>query len=756
MSSNPSFRMDENDENEKRKVPEVEYPLKRSFSERNGYKFMLCAGVLVFVVLLFMVLSIVYIIKYEKSTQGSKNQVGYYDKGKVHIASRIIDTMDDKVDPCDNFYQYSCGNWLKKTPIPDSRTRYSRFEKLSEKNSIVLKQILNDLIKKKRNASTPVLQDAANYYATCMDTKGIDVVGDQPMKNLVQKLGSWPVTDPSFNGSNWDAMEALVTVHKNISQAPVFNLYVSGDIKNSNENVLVFDQSGIMMDRESYLQNSTFHKRHRDAYRKMMKAVAKEMGATEVSLKYMDDVFEFEKALAKITMSVLQRRDYRLIYSRMTLKEFAQKTQIPMDWMLKFVNKIFSETGSKVVETEEIVSFNTKYVGDAYRLFMALDKKVQASYVMWNAVKVMAPVVLGKYQDIMDEYFMTAFGTKDRQPRWETCIGSTLGAFGYALSRPFVEEVYDKTAKEMSTEMIHAIKEVFEENLNYMDWMDQKTKSYAKTKASKILENIGYPDFILNNTALEAEYKGLIVTKGQHFLNYMERRKYKNLKNYLKRGKPVDKSQWGILPTTVNAYYAPTENKIGFPAGILQWPFYDKSAPRAVSYGAIGMVVGHEITHGFDDQGKDFTIAGNFDTWWTNKSTTEFKKRSKCFIDQYSKFKLFGRNMKGQQTLGEDLADNGGLRQSLQAYRNWVAIHGEEKQLPGLDLTPDQLYFLAFAQVWCTAYRESAAINQIENGVHSLSMFRVIGTLQNNEDFSKAYKCPVGSTMNPSKKCRVW
>lgn len=168
------------------------------------------------------------------------------------------------------------------------------------------------------------------------------------------------------------------------------------------------------------------------------------------------------------------------------------------------------------------------------------------------------------------------------------------------------------------------------------------------------------------------------------------------------------------------------------------------------------MVVGHEITHGFDDQGKDFTLEGNFDTWWTNHSAKEFKKKAQCFIDQYSNFTYYGKNMKGRQTLGEDLADNGGLSQALQAYRIWVSKNGEEKQLPGLNLSPEQLYFLAFSQVWCTAYRESAAINQIENGVHSLSNLRVIGTLQNSYDFSKAYNCKVGSKMNPSKKCRIW
>ena len=275
-------------------------------------------------------------------------------------------------------------------------------------------------------------------------------------------------------------------------------------------------------------------------------------------------------------------------------------------------------------------------------------------------------------------------------------------------------------------------------------------------KASHIVDNIGYPEKIFNDTALEEDLADLEITKGQYFLNFMAKIRHHNMMNYKLYGKPVDKTEWGVLPTAVNAYYAPTENKIGFPAGILQWPFYDRRSPRAISYGAIGMVVGHEVSHAFDDQGKDFNIEGNFKTWWTDHSTQAFKRKSQCFIDQYSNFSLFNQFMNGRQTLGENLADNGGLRQSFQAYRLWVEENGPEKKLPGLDLSPEQLYFLAFGQVWCTRYRESAAIMQIQNGVHSLSMFRVIGTLQNSEEFSKAYNCPLGSHMNPKKKCRIW
>lgn len=389
-------------------------------------------------------------------------------------------------------------------------------------------------------------------------------------------------------------------------------------------------------------------------------------------------------------------------------------------------------------------------------MFFNLTPEVQSAYIMWQAVKVMAPVVLGKYKDIIDEYQMDVSDTQTPTPRWEVCVTSTLRVFADALSRPFVKEVYDVTAKTMSTEMIKAVKEVFKTNLDSMEWMDDVTKSYAKKKASLMLENIGYPEFIMNDTALEERYNGLDIINGQHFKNYMEQRKFSNMKNYKKRGKPVDKSEWGIPPTDVNAYYAPTENKIGFTAGILQWPFYDKRAPRALAYGAIGMVVGHEISHGFDDQGKDFTIQGNFDTWWTNHSAREFEKKTKCFIDQYSNFSMFGVNIKGKQTLGENLADNGGLRQSYQAYQLWTKKNGREQQLPGLDLTPEQLFFLAFAQVWCTAYREPGAVSQIETGFHTLSNFRVIGTLQNSKEFSEAYNCPVGSRMNPAKKCQIW
>lgn len=308
--------------------------------------------------------------------------------------------------------------------------------------------------------------------------------------------------------------------------------------------------------------------------------------------------------------------------------------------------------------------------------------------------------------------------------------------------------------------MIHDIRQVFLTNLNKVEWMDEETKEKAKEKAQAIRENIGYPDYLTNKTALAMMYKGFEIKKDNYFQNMVETFKFYNLKNYKRLGKPVDKGRWGMTPPTVNAYYSSTDNKIAFPAGILQRPFYDHRFPNSLNYGGIGMVVGHEITHGFDDNGRQFNKDGNLARWWSNKSIAAFKNKTACLEKQYSGYKFHGKNLKGIQTLGENIADNGGIKQAFQAYQNWKerSRNGHpEPPLPGLEnFSDEQIFFLGFAQIWCSKYRYEAALSQINFGVHSPGKFRVIGSLSNFDEFSKAFSCKKGSPMNPEKKCIVW
>eukprot|EP00795_Rhopilema_esculentum_P007248 gene7248-12932_t len=607
-----------------------------------------------------------------------------------------------------------------------------------------------------RTVESMSIRNAVDYYSSCLDKKSIEARGDQPLKDVIKQYNSWPVTDMNFTAGNWNWTDTFIRVHKYLAMAPVFNMYVGSDLKNSSVNVITLDQSGLGISREAYLRNTTYHKKVSSAYRTLMRKLVTLLGANKNGTLLMDKVYEFEKRLANITLPTEQARQYNKNYQKMKLKDFANKTGIPLDWLKNWLDWAFLETGHRISENEEVVTYSLDYIRDSYKLFKEEDPFVQSSYIMWKVVFSLGSVLLGKYKEAYNDYYSTIYGTTAEDPRWETCISSTTSAFGFALGRLFVDKAFIGSAKTMAEEMIQGIRKSFMENIDTLSWMDDATKKAAKEKAVAIIQNIGYPDFVVKDSDLDKYYQGLVVRKGNFFANIVSRRKFNNIRNYVKFGKPVDKSLWAMTPAQVNAYYSPTENKIVFPAGILQTPFYDHRAPRALNYGAIGVVVGHEITHGFDDQGKTFNKDGNSENWWTQKSEQGFKNQAKCLVDQYSKYSMYGKNLNGNQTLGENIADNGGSKAAFKAYQEWVKANGEEKRLPGIDLSPEQLFFVGFAQVWCSKYRESAAISQIENGVHSISKFRIIGTLHNSDDFARVFKCPSKSFMNPSTKCSVW
>eukprot|EP00794_Sanderia_malayensis_P015175 gene15175-16734_t len=675
---------------------------------------------------------------------------------KVKVSAGMLNRMDLKANPCNDFYQYSCGNWVDKTPIPDSKTKYSTFSQLSTRNREIIKLEMNKIALKTKNISSLAIQNAVKFYQACMNKKVIEKRYDQPLKDLIKKYNSWPVTNSSFDATSWNWTDTFTRFHKYLSLAPIFNMYVGDDIKNSTQNAIIFSQSGLGIQREAYLVNSTFHTKYSQAYRKLMKTIVTLLGANETGTNIMDQVYEFEKKLANITLPVAVARQYNTLYTKLSLKDFANQTEIPLAWLKGWLNSAFRESNFVAKDSDMVITYAKDYIKNAYKLFHQESKSVQSAYIMWKGVHSMAGTLLGKYKAAYNDFVSTVFGTSDEDPRWEKCMSSTSSSFGFALGRLFVDTTFQTSAKTMADEMITAIRNVFIENIDTLDWMDGVTKVAAKEKARAIIENIGYPSFIKNDTQLDKYYAGLIVQSNKYFENILSRRSFYNLRNYAKVGKPVDKTEWGMVPAQVNAYYSPTENKIVFPAGILQSPFYDFRAPRAVNYGAIGVVVGHEITHGFDDQGKNFNKDGNSFNWWTKKSEQGFKKNSECLINQYSKYTMYGKNLNGNQTLGENIADNGGLKAAFKAYRKWVQKFSEETTLPGLDLTPEQLFFVGFAQVWCSKYRESGAIQQIETGVHTVSKYRVIGTLHNSKEFAEVFKCPQQSYMNAPTKCSVW
>jgi len=383
------------------------------------------------------------------------------------------------------------------------------------------------------------------------------------------------------------------------------------------------------------------------------------------------------------------------------------------------------------------------------------DPIVVVNYIMWTVINNFIKEMPQIYGDAYNAVFaVTELGNRTSY-RWKECIDRMQKVFGMPLGLLFVDAAFDERSKEKVTRMIHLIKEEFIKNLDTLPWMSGETKANAREKANAIAEAIGYPSYIKNPTKLAAGLKSLDVgdTLFENVLNTLA---FVADKSYGSLDKPVDRDLWPDGPSQVNAYYSSQQNRIFFLAAILQPPFYNPTYPKYINYGAIGMVIGHEITHGFDGTGRLFDKDGNLNNWWSITSLIGFNSRANCLVQQYSNFEVFGKKINGHQTLNENIADNGGIKLAFKAYKTLVEKEGTEGALPGLGLTEDQLFFVGFARAWCSIYKKKAALRQLETDTHSYPKYRIIGTLHNYDKFAEAFNCKAGSAMNPEKKCSLW
>ncbi|GFN77023.1 membrane metallo-endopeptidase-like 1-like protein [Plakobranchus ocellatus] len=412
----------------------------------------------------------------------------------------------------------------------------------------------------------------------------------------------------------------------------------------------------------------------------------------------------------------------------------------------------------EITEDEPVVLFATQYIQDVVSIINNTDKRIVSNYLMWRLVMDVVPELASPFQQANTEYKAVMQGMKREQVRWKKCVEFVNKRVGMAVGAMFIRNNFKKESKDTASDMIHDIREAFNELLEENEWMDDQTRAFAKEKANSMDERIGYPEFITDPAQLDAHYEGLNFSPDQFFENILRLHAFDGHRMMAKLRKPIDQDMWDQEPVEVNAFYNPNTNDIVLPAGILQPFFYSASFPKSLNYGGIGVVIGHEITHGFDDKGRQYDKDGNIKQWWDNQTSQAFCSRAQCFIDQYSNFKLeqIDQYMNGKMTQGENIADNGGLKQAYRAYRKWVQKNGEEQDLPGIGLNHNQLFFLNYAQIWCGKMRDEEALRKIRISAHSLGPIRVFGPLSNSREFSEVYGCPLGSRMNPRHKCAVW
>ncbi|XP_043854619.1 phosphate-regulating neutral endopeptidase PHEX [Dromiciops gliroides] len=690
----------------------------------------------------------------------------------IEVAAAILSKINQSVDPCENFFQFACDGWINDNPIPEDMPSYGIYPWLRRNVDLKLKALLEKSISRRRD--TEATQKAKILYASCMNEKAIEKADAKPLLHILRHSPfRWPVLESNigpegvWSERKFSLLQTLAVFRGQYSNSVFIRLYVSPDDRESNKHILKLDQATLSLAvREDYLDNSTEAKAYRDALYKFMVDTAVLLGANVSRAEHdMKSVLRLEIKIAEI-MIPHENRTSEAMYNKMNISELS--AMIPQfDW-LSYIQKVIDTKLypdlKDIGPSENVVVRVPQYFKDLFRILGSERKKTIANYLVWRMVYSRILNLSRRFQYRWLEFSRVIQGTTILLPQWDKCVNFIESALPYVAGKMFVDVHFQEDKKEMMEELIEGVRWAFIDMLDKEnEWMDAGTKRRAREKARAVLAKVGYPKFIMNDTYVNEDLKAMKFSESDYFGNVLQTRKYLAQSDFFWLRKEVPKTEWFTNPTTVNAFYSASTNQIRFPAGELQKPFFWGAAyPRSLSYGAIGVIVGHEFTHGFDNNGKKYDKNGNLDPWWSTDSEEKFKEKTKCMVSQYNSYywKKAGLNVKGKRTLGENIADNGGLREAFRAYRKWINDKRqgvEEDLLPGIKFTNNQLFFLSYAHVRCNSYRPEAAREQIQIGAHSPPQFRVNGALSNFEEFQKAFNCPVNSTMNRgTESCRLW
>nr|XP_058966733.1 endothelin-converting enzyme 2-like [Pocillopora verrucosa] len=669
------------------------------------------------------------------------------------VADYIKSSIDSTVDPCDDFFAFSCGGWIRRNPIPKSYNDYSTFTKLSKviegeiRGLLQTSKMLHDI------PHNEALTKTRDLYHSCMDVNQIEKLGPLPMLDFIQEIGSWSIChNGSWKKSSWDIYRVLQNVQSTYYPAsPFFSVEVTNDHLNSTKHLIKIDQSGLSLQREIYFK----HPEMVDIYVEYMATVASLLGTKCNTTEKMRQIMDFETKLARFTTSAEDKAEG--IYRRMNLHSLIQI--VPQFPWLDHMQAIFK--GANVTEADIVLTTSTSYLRKMATLLKNTSKELLSNYVVWQMIRDKVSLLSDPFRKARAKFNERISGVKDTDPRWRTCTGITNDNMGVPIGSLYVQNFFDQSAISKTHSMVDEIKETFKRRVKQHDWIDDKTTQYVFEKADALGSKIGYAKYVVSPKELVSRFSRLSINSKAFFKNNIEVDKWVRNRLFAKLRKAVDKEKWPMFPQTINAMYQFYENEIVIPAGILQSPFfYSAKIPRSLSYGALGSIIGHELTHGFDNTGRKFDKNGDIvKEWWSKQSLIEFNRRSQCIEKQYSKFKVQGKYpISGKVTLGENIADNGGTKLSYFAYHDWLTKHGgeEEYALPSLHYTNDQLFFIGYAQEYCSHARPKTEYISTLSEIHAPPKFRVIGTLSNFREFSEAFNCPTNSTMNPVRKCEVW
>lgn len=641
--------------------------------------------------------------------------------------------LDKNVSPCSNFYQYACGNWIKSHKIPSDQASWDQFNVLAENNREALHKILEKAANTKDKRS-PVEQKIGDYYAACMDERAIDAEGLKPIQPLLTSVADLK--------SKKDLAPEIVKLQRNGTSA-LFEFGSTQDARDATKVIASADQGGLSLpDRDYYLKTDAKSVELRNAFvahvQKMFELAGDSAAAAKAKA---DTVLKVETALAKNSMDLVERRDPEKVYHKMTTGELAKLTP-SFDWPY-----YLSHIGAPAVPDLNVA------VPEFFRgLNGVIDNTSLAdwkTYLSWHVLHEAARLLPSKFvNENFAFYGKKLTGAQELQARWKRCSRLADAQLGEALGQKYVEENFGTQGKAKTLQLVHEIEKEMGKDIQTLTWMSPETKKKAMEKLEAVANKIGYPE-------KWRDYSKLEIKPGDAVGNAERASTFEFQRDLNKIGKPVDKAEWGMTPPTVNAYYDPQMNNINFPAGILQPPFYNVKADDAVNYGSIGAVVGHELTHGFDDEGRQFDAQGNLKEWWTPEDAKAFTERADCIIKEYGNFTAVDDvKLNGKLTLGENAADNGGVRLAYMAMLDALTPKQKSTNLDGF--TPAQRFFLGYAQVWCGNDTDEILRLLAQTNPHSPGQFRVNGVLQNMPEFQQAFGCKTGDAMISKNACRVW
>ena len=652
------------------------------------------------------------------------------------IPSLDKEIMDPSTDPCVDFYRYACGNWSKLHPIPSDSPYSDQFYNVDQFNRQVLHAILEKAAAPStaRDANT---QKIGDYYASCMDEAALQKKAMAPLQPELDRINAL---------SSKDQLPELLAHFQLINVNAFLGFGSQQDFKDATQQIAAVAQGGLgLPEKDYYLRSGDKDEEIRKQYVQHVTNMLKLLGSSETqAASDAQAIMKLETALAKVSLDVTSQRDPHNIYHMMPNSGLQALTPA-LNW-----DHFYSATRSP--QFKELNVAEPDFFKGLNQVIADTDLATIKVYLRWQLVHSLPSVILPKALD--DERFdfdgRKLVGIPEQEPRWKRCVAATDSALGEALGKAYVDQQFPASSKEQSMQMIHDIESALGRDIDSLDWMSPETKKLAQEKLHLIANKVGYPSHW-------RDYSRLNVERGDALGNNLRAAEFEAHRQLAKIGQPVDRDEWGMSPPTVNAYYNPSMNDINFPAGVLQSPFFDPPSAPALNYGHIGLFMGHEITHGFDDQGRQFDGHGNLHDWWTKEDADKFNEKAECIVNEYAQFSVGDTKLNGKLTLGENTADNGGLRLAYMAFLARAAQQGidlEKKTASGY--TPVQELFLGFAQDWCAEWRPELERLIATTDPHSPDRFRANGVLVNMPEFGKAFSCKSGQPMVSANACRVW